>query len=68
MSWTLNQPTICDQTIGGIGHIVEVDESVVAKRKYHRGRLVKERWVVGGYETTTKLGFLEFVEPIRRAF
>ena len=29
-------------TIGGIGRIVEIDESKFGKRKYHRGR-----WVVG---------------------
>jgi transposase-like protein len=45
-------------TIGGVGHIVEIDESAVSKRKYHVGHQVPERWVFGGYDTTTKIGFI----------
>jgi transposase-like protein len=36
--------------IGGPNVIVEIDESVIAKRKYNRGRLIKQRWVFGGLE------------------
>lgn len=39
--------------IGGPGVIVEIDETLVAKRKYHRGRLINERWVFGGLERRT---------------
>jgi transposase-like protein len=55
--------------IGGFGKVVEIDESVVSRRKYHRGRLVKEKWVFGGVERcagTSKPFFIELV-PNRTA-
>lgn len=48
--------------IGGVGHIVEIDESLIAKRKNHVGRVIPERWVFGGYDRSTKKGFLVLVE------
>jgi transposase-like protein len=38
--------------IGGDGIIVEIDESKLGKRKYHRGHRVEGVWVVGGVERT----------------
>ncbi|CAH8662250.1 unnamed protein product [Schistosoma haematobium] len=32
-------------SFGGVGCIVEIDETVVRKRKYNRGRGIKEEWV-----------------------
>ena len=52
--------------IGGPNVIVEVDESVIARRKYQRGHLVPERWVFGGICPDTQEGFLIFV-PSRDA-
>ena len=34
--------------------VVEVDESLLARRKYHRGRLVRERWIMGGFCSETQ--------------
>lgn len=48
--------------IGGIGRIVEVDESAFGKRKYNRGRLTKTRWVVGGIDRDSKKCFLKIVK------
>jgi transposase-like protein len=49
-------------SIGGPGRVVELDETVVSRRKYHVGRLVKERWLFGGYDRTTKMSFLILVD------
>lgn len=46
---------------GGPGIVVQVCELAIAKRKYNRSHYVQERWIFGIYDTTTKLGYLEFV-------
>ena len=56
--------------IGGLGVVVEIDESLIARRKYHRGRLVPERWVFGGVErraTGEQKRFVEFVSNRTKA-
>ncbi|KCZ79951.1 hypothetical protein H312_02639, partial [Anncaliia algerae PRA339] len=50
--------------IGGIGHVVEVDEAKFSKRKYEIGRIVRSAWVVGGVDLTTGETF--FVEVFYR--
>ena len=45
--------------IGGLEHIVEIDESLLVRRKYNVGHLVREQWVFGGYDNTDKVGFLD---------
>ena len=54
VEYFLNNPA----PIGGAGHIVEIDESLFARRKYNRGRVVPETWIIGGYDQQTKNGFL----------
>ncbi|CAF1582719.1 unnamed protein product, partial [Didymodactylos carnosus] len=39
--------------IGGVGHIVEIDESSWTKRKYNRGRAIGNQWVFGGTDRDT---------------
>ncbi|XP_052901362.1 uncharacterized protein LOC128309171 [Anopheles moucheti] len=55
--------------IGGLGLTVEIDESVVVKRKNHRGRISNNNqvWLVGGICRETKEIFLEIVEKRDRA-
>ncbi|KAI8784608.1 hypothetical protein BgiMline_009022 [Biomphalaria glabrata] len=48
--------------LGGEGHVVEIDETVVARRKNHVGRYTPPKWVFGGIDTTTDDGFMVFVE------
>lgn len=38
--------------IGGPGHVVEIDECKIGRRKYHRGRLVDGSWIVGMIDLT----------------
>ena len=33
--------------IGGPGQIVQIDEALIGRRKYHRGRVVQGTWVLG---------------------
>jgi len=39
---------------GGPGQVVEIDESLIGHRKYHRGRLIPGTWVFGIYNRNTK--------------
>jgi transposase-like protein len=51
-----------DMHIGGPGVVVEVDESKLGKRKYHRGHRVEGIWILGGVERTEQRKV--FVEPV----
>ena len=44
--------------IGGVGHTVQIDESVFTRWKYNRGRMIREQWGFGGIDTQTKAGFM----------
>ena len=54
--------------IGGPGHVVAIDESVVARRKpgNAQGRPVPAMWVFGGVDTTTKDFFKFFMQIVPR--
>ncbi|KAF7701714.1 hypothetical protein CDIK_0574 [Cucumispora dikerogammari] len=44
--------------IGGIGEIVEIDETCLSTRKNHKGRVLRNMWCVGGISRETKKFFL----------
>ena len=41
---------------------MESDESLIARRKYHRGHSVPERWAFGGIDLESNLRFLVLVD------
>lgn len=47
--WFSNQ-----QPIGGIDKVVEIDETLIVKRKYERGRLLAQTWLFGAIERQSK--------------
>ena len=55
--------------IGGPGLIVEIDETVIVRRKYDRGRMLRTQWMVGGIERNTDglygKCFVKFVDDRR---
>lgn len=44
--------------LGGLGKIVEIDESKFGKRKYNRGHHIEGQWVFGGVERDSPNSFL----------
>ena len=56
--WSVENSLHEDKKIGGIGKVVEIDESKFGKRKYSRGRLVEGQWVFGGICRETRDSFL----------
>lgn len=47
-----------DRKIGGMGHIVEVDESLLGKKKRSRDKSLEGQWVFGGIDRETRECFL----------
>ncbi|XP_065677387.1 uncharacterized protein LOC136092768 [Hydra vulgaris] len=52
--------------LGGPGHIVEMDESLMFKRKNNVRHVVEKHWIFGAYDLTSKKGYLRRV-PDRTA-
>lgn len=69
VKWKYLFRTICGydllmkpNVIGGVDHVVQIDETLYVRRKYNRGRLVGQQWVFGGIDCQTKECFLVPVE------
>jgi hypothetical protein len=54
--------------IGGPGHVVQIDETKIGKRKYHKGRLVEGQWILGLIDETTNDLRLDFCTDNLRNF
>ena len=52
----------CFQKIDGEGHEVQIDETVIAKRKYNRGRIVPQQWLFGAIDTVTNHCILRYID------
>uniref|UniRef100_A0A914MB07 ISXO2-like transposase domain-containing protein n=2 Tax=Meloidogyne TaxID=189290 RepID=A0A914MB07_MELIC len=52
--------------IGGAGHVIEVDEMKLGRRKYNRGRVVDGSWILGFIDTDTNEVRLEICPENRR--
>ena len=74
VDWDMFCRETCEVTIqrnseklGGEGKVVQIDESKVGKRKYHRGHRVEGEWVFGGIEEDSRRCFLVAVEDRNEA-
>lgn len=52
--------------IGGVGCIVEIDETKIGKRKYERGRIVEGSWILGMTERNSSNYRLEICPNNKR--
>jgi transposase-like protein len=69
VDWSMFCREVCEvliakqsQRIGGERIRVQIDESKIGKRKYHKGHFVEGQWVFGGIEEDTRKAFLVPVE------
>lgn len=52
--------------IGGVGCIVEIDETKIGKRKYERGRIIEGSWILGMIERNSNNYRLEICPNNKR--
>jgi len=57
-SWKLLQTPV---VLGGVGKVVQIDESVMVRAKCHRGHQHPQRWVFGVYDPEARHGFVQLV-------
>jgi transposase-like protein len=54
------------EKIGGLGKVIQIDESVVSKRKYNRGRLSTQKWVFAAIDTVSKDFIIKYIDDRTR--
>jgi transposase len=54
--------TNLNEKLGGVSVIVQVDESLMFRRKNNVGRIVQQFWIFGMYDTSLKKGYLVYVQ------
>lgn len=47
--------------LGGICHVIQIDESVIAKQKYNVGHVISQKWILVAYDTTIKKGLIIYI-------
>lgn len=62
VAWSVAQ----QDKIGGVGEIVEIDESKFGRRKYNVGRVIEGQWVFGGFCRNTRSCFVVPVQNRNR--
>ena len=69
VDWDMFCRELCEVTLfekreklGGPGKVVQIDESKIGKRKYHRGHVVEGQWVFSGIEEESRKCFIVTVE------
>ncbi len=55
------------EKLGGHGCTVEIDETLISKRKYNRGRLIQQKWLFGVIDRQTHEIFVKCVDQRSKA-
>ena len=58
--WLIDHPI----RLGGVGHVVQIDESLLARRKYNIGHQVNEQWI---FDVHAGIGVIRLVQNRNRA-
>lgn len=54
--------TNLNEMLGGVNQVVEIDESLMFRRKNNMGRVIQQFWIFGMYDVSRKRGYLMHVQ------